>query len=117
MKNFIGDRSSNISRKETIHRCSRGLYSLSNVRRQFGDDEDTPEGRHQRPDDIQQDVKKAVKSLEADLFEDIGRAIHPLAKKTPLLPNLKESKDLKNFIKYLENAVGVAVVESTLPTP
>ena len=87
------------------------------MRRQFGNDEDTPEGRHQRPDDIQQDIKKAVKSLEADLFEVIGRTIHPLAKKTPLLPNLKDSKDVRDFIKYLENVVGVAVVESTLPAP
>jgi hypothetical protein len=33
LKNFIGDRSSNVSRKDTVYRCSRGLSSLQNIRR------------------------------------------------------------------------------------
>ena len=112
LKNFIGDRSSNVSQEQTIQRCSRGLHSLANVRRQFGEDEYSSGGQHRRPDDTKQDVRLAAKSLTEDLFVDVGRTTHPLTKKTPVFGKMGP-RQLKNFSTYVEQVAGVKVVQTT----
>ena len=113
LKNFIGDRSSNVSRKDTVQRCSRGLNGLKNIRRHFGEDEDSTGGPHRRPEDIRHDIRLAVESLKADLFEDLDRSSHPLAKKQPIFLTMTP-RSQKNFAKYVQEITGVAVIHTAL---
>ena len=114
LKNFIGDRSSNVSRKYTVYRCSRGLSSLQNIRRQFGDDGEESSGVHNRPEEVSRDIRKAVLVLKDDLFIENERSSHPLANKRALFGKMMP-RDQKNFAQYIQEVTGVPVVQ-TLPS-
>ena len=99
-----------------MYRCSRGLSSLQNIRRQFGDDGEERSGVHSRPEEVSHDVRKAVLSLKDDLFEENERSCHPLAKKRALFGKMMP-RDQKNFAQYIEQVTGVPVVQTILPHP
>jgi hypothetical protein len=117
LKNFLGDRASNVSRKETVLRCSRGLSGLKSVRKNFGDKEPTS-GVHRKPEDTRDDIKLAVQSLDEAIFEDKNRPIgaHPIPLKKALFDELCPP-GRKNFVKYVQDVTNVVVVDSSLPVP
>ena len=59
---------------DTVYRCSHGLSSLPNIRRQSGDDGEESSGVHNRPKDVSRDIRKVVLSLKDDLFVENERS-------------------------------------------
>ena len=110
LKNFIGDRASNVTKEDTVQRCSKGLNALKNVRVQFGDS-DTIGGSHKNPlKDRTIDVKRAARTLNDDIFEDHSRKEHPLVKIKALFAPFS-AKEKAAFKRFLTDNTCVKVLE------
>jgi hypothetical protein len=104
LKNFLSERSSNIAKQDMRNRMAKALRQLTIIRQNFGGpDSGLLRGiSNEVPStEKRKDAFKTARSLPADIFLTIGREMHPLAKKKPVLraKTHKEEAELKTFIE------------------